>query len=573
MHNHIALPGMLGLFCLTLLSSSALAQREANFWYFGENAGLRFDMGPVADTCGQLSSQEGCTTFSDAKTGRLLFYTEGTNVWDASHNMMLNGTGLMGSFNTVQSSIVVPDPGNDSLFYLFTKDMWNGPLGYSVINMHGNGGLGEVMTKNTILQQSNLTESMAATRHANGKDVWVVLHGCQGGMAGNMDTSWSAFLVTANGVDPVPVKTEYGLGWGYGTWCGACNVTQLTFSQDGKLLCYPTAGGVVHFDNATGKVTGLAAWIDYAYGDAISPDGTKIYVSTVHGAAWDSVAIWQYDMTAGGGNPDSIYYSSQLIYAGPGYGGNSMQLGPDGKIYHARLVEDYLGVINDPNQPGTACNYVHNGVHLKGKKSRIGLPGFMTPVPQFMGAGFASTASFLGPDSVICDTATMTLSAVFPSASCHWSNGETGETITVDTAGVYWVEVTYATGCGGYRDSILITEKPCSDTDTTVIITPPVIVPKPEPPCDGIFVPSAFSPNGDAQNDMLWVRSDCVVSMNIIIWDRWGEKVFQTDQLTEGWNGTFLGEEMSPGIFAFELNAEMNNGDHVYKKGNIALIK
>jgi len=66
------------------------SQKEANIWYFGENAGLDFNSGvPVALLDGQLNTREGCATISD-KNGNLLFYTDGITVWNRSHKIMQN---------------------------------------------------------------------------------------------------------------------------------------------------------------------------------------------------------------------------------------------------------------------------------------------------------------------------------------------------------------------------------------------------------------------------------------------------------------------------------------------------
>ena len=604
------------------------AQKQANYWYFGDHAGLRFDGGgPVPELCGQLVTQEGCAAYSDPLTGQLYFYTDGATLWDASHNVMSNGSGLLAaSGSTSQSSVVFPMPGNDSLYYLFLKEMWDGPFGYCVINMKANGGLGAVVTKNVVLQNDSLMEGIAATKHANGIDYWVILHGCTGGMTGNLDSSWSAFLVTAAGVNPVPVVTQYGMDWGVGSWCGACNVSQIDLTQDGKTLAMGTVAGAVKFDNATGKITGTAAWTDGGYGQAFSPDGTKLYIS--------GGDLIQYDMTAGGGNPDSIYDSRVVIWSCTSsvYCGNSLQLGPDGKIYHARLVDGFLGVIHDPNALGAACNYVHDGIYLGGKTSRIGLPNFAKPVPLFTSAAQQAT-SFLGNDTSYCSSISMTLSAAYPTpASYLWSTGDTTQEINVNTAGTYIVTVTLG-GCT-YKDTIVVSfssgvvakagpdttilqgsqaqlhgsgggtytwspaiglsdpfisdpsaspdstttyyltvkdSNGCSATDTiTVFVT---IKNDTVIPCQDIFVPSAFSPNGDGQNEILWIRGSCIQSMEFSIFNRWGEMVFHTSDQLKGWEGDNVHGEPASSVYAYHLSVTSTTGETKTQRGNIALIR
>ena len=81
---------LLLLFC----TLNVFSQGEANFWYFGENAGLDFNSGsPVPINNGKLNTREGCSSFSDIN-GNLLFYSDGSTVWNKLHNPMPNGTGL-----------------------------------------------------------------------------------------------------------------------------------------------------------------------------------------------------------------------------------------------------------------------------------------------------------------------------------------------------------------------------------------------------------------------------------------------------------------------------------------------
>lgn len=90
--------------------------------------------------------------------------------------------------------------------------------------------------------------------------------------------------------------------------------------------------------------------------------------------------------------------------------------------------------------------------------------------------------------------------------------------------------------------------------------------------CGELFIPSAFSPNNDGQNDVLYVMSNCITDLEFAIFDRWGEKVFETTDPTQGWDGTFNGKKMTPAAFAYYLKAKVN-GEEVSKKGNISIIK
>ena len=144
-------------FLLLTLSCALFGQNEASHWYFGQNAGLRFDAttGTVTGiTDGQINTLEGCTSISDAN-GDLLFYSDGSTVWNRNHQQMPNGFGLKAQNSSTQGALIVHHPDNDSLYYILTvpSDLAGGvpaPTGcnMSVVNMNLEGGLGDIITKN-----------------------------------------------------------------------------------------------------------------------------------------------------------------------------------------------------------------------------------------------------------------------------------------------------------------------------------------------------------------------------------------------------------------------------------------
>src|SRR4051794_6120512 len=84
----------------------ATSQPEAFHWYFGNHAGLDFSSGTaVAVNNGAMVTDEGCSSISDA-AGNLLFYTNGVNVYNKLHQLMPNGTGLLGHVSSTQSALI-----------------------------------------------------------------------------------------------------------------------------------------------------------------------------------------------------------------------------------------------------------------------------------------------------------------------------------------------------------------------------------------------------------------------------------------------------------------------------------
>lgn len=105
----------------------------------------------------------------------------------------------------------------------------------------------------------------------------------------------------------------------------------------------------------------------------------------------------------------------------------------------------------------------------------------------------------------------------------------------------------------------------CTSTDTVTVFVDIV--------CGDVFVPNAFSPNGDNQNDILFVRGVCIVTMQFDVFNRLGEKVFSTTDPTIGWNGTWRGVTCENAVFVYVLQATLLDGSEIKKKGNFSLIK
>ncbi len=88
-----------------------------------------------------------------------------------------------------------------------------------------------------------------------------------------------------------------------------------------------------------------------------------------------------------------------------------------------------------------------------------------------------------------------------------------------------------------------------------------------------VFIPSAFSPNGDGQNDLFYVRNNCIQTMLLTIYNRWGEKVFESDDVTKGWDGKFKDKLIDAGVYAYYITATFVNNELYNNKGNINVVR
>jgi gliding motility-associated-like protein len=90
---------------------------------------------------------------------------------------------------------------------------------------------------------------------------------------------------------------------------------------------------------------------------------------------------------------------------------------------------------------------------------------------------------------------------------------------------------------------------------------------------EDVFVPNTFTPNEDGENDILFVRSNSVVELYFAVYNRWGQMVFETADITKGWDGIYNGMKADPAVFAWYLKAKCYNGDVLTKKGNTTLLR
>mgnify|MGYP000215181749 CR=1 FL=1 len=109
---------------------------------------------------------------------------------------------------------------------------------------------------------------------------------------------------------------------------------------------------------------------------------------------------------------------------------------------------------------------------------------------------------------------------------------------------------------------------PKRDSVTVYVVIPDCLEGK-------FYVPNAFSPNSDGNNDVFKVRTTLVNIENFYfaVYDRWGNKVFETNDKTQGWDGTFKGEAMTPNVYGWYCEGVCPNGEDYFLKGNVTLLK
>jgi len=378
----------------------------------------------------------------------------------------MDGGDNIGTYS-VQGAMIVQDPANEQRYYIFNFATPDGflILQYSIVDM--SNGLGQVLPNHReIFLYSNTSTHLSAVRHANMTDVWVVTHALG-------TNRFAAFQVTADSVKTSPVESYAGSTYihstGYmkfssdATWVGIANVADNLIE-------------LLHFDNSTGIVSNenvVTINTTQAYGVEFSPDNTKFYSN---GGFY---RLFQYDLTSG--DPQQIAASAVQL-AEDLFGWGALQLGPDGKIYVGTGGSGgYLGVIHEPDKPGTACNFEFNAIYLLGKDYMEGLPSFMQSYmrnPEFTTSQYCSgtptqfnIVNINGIDSVFWKFHD-------PGNAPNDTSTLFSPLYTFSTAGTFYVELTAHSGLlhRTVIDTVIIFETPSPElgSDTTFCPNDPI---------------------------------------------------------------------------------------------------
>lgn len=383
-------------FSIVLLHLQVYAQLETANWYFGQFLGLNFldnQVTPLSD--GQIYTGEGCATISDSE-GNLLFYTDGSKVYNRRHQLMLNGVGLYGDSSSTQSAIIIPFPGDTTKYIIFTVSAddsasptytTNRGFNYYFVDMTLDNGYGGVIIpdQNKLLDISS--EKVAAVKHINRKDYWVVTH---------FGGKFYAYLINETGVVNQPVVSEIGPYIDPRTY-PVNSRGYLSLSPNGKKLAiahlshlnydlipfhnlpsidqliptnglysnsYPGYLALYDFNKATGRVTNevVLDTTGSPYGVQFSPNSKVLYASvdyhsidtTTNVGTWIRGELNQYNLNveanqiAGTKRTLRTYTTldtSSQIFTARG----ALQLALNQRIYYSRSDKTFLSHIKDPN--------------------------------------------------------------------------------------------------------------------------------------------------------------------------------------------------------------------------------
>ncbi len=352
---------MVRYFVLILLLLAGIQSYSQNLaqhnWYFGSTAdGIRFNRGNNAAQA--VTNQAipfgigGSAVATDPATGNLLFYTDGTRIYDACHLPMPNGTGLLGNSSGNQPAAVCPVPGQPNKYFVFVNDanfLTGGTIRRSVVDLSqlGNAtsqpGLGVVEAANknaAVAGLTNRSEGMIIIPNANGTDYWLITH--QTNSSNYTATPITAASYTANNFSPAITTNNIGnpsaipiyvSNFSYNHKLKKLAVAAQSPRDDALILDFLPATGALSLDRYIYSSGVLSATTESIYDIQWDEKGGQyLYLSRI-GETGIPADVLQYDYTnsSPSGAPtilNSIYNPSTIFRS---YG---LQLAPDSSIYH-----------------------------------------------------------------------------------------------------------------------------------------------------------------------------------------------------------------------------------------------
>ncbi|UPT66143.1 MAG: gliding motility-associated C-terminal domain-containing protein [Sphingobacteriales bacterium JAD_PAG50586_3] len=284
------------------------------------------------------------------------------------------------------------------------------------------------------------------------------------------------------------------------------------------------------------------------------PPYTYVWFDGTNDPVKDSLAPGNYFLVVSDsvGCVDTVNFT---ITSAPDF---TIDLGPDTlNCFGAPVVIKNLAL----NQPGSVVYQWNNGgtdylttADTSGTYVLCGTIGLCTKCdsinvtisPDFtVDIGPPDTTFCLGGNGVV-------LNAGNPGANYLWSTGDTTYTINADSSGLYWVGVWFDSTCVKY-DTIQVSQSVCTSV---------------------VFVPNVFTPNGDGVNDnFIAMVSGIVTDVNIVIFNRWGLQVYESDDVNFAWDGTIGGQDANDSVYYWILTYVDNNGNAKQLTGTVTLLK
>ena len=166
----------------------------------------------------------------------------------------------------------------------------------------------------------------------------------------------------------------------------------------------------------------------------------------------------------------------------------------------------------------------------------------------------------LGNDTTLCIGESLILNSNLPNAIFTWQDGSHDSTFKVTQAGTYWVSAYFVDYNITTYDTIKVAYINCDTVET--------IIPD-------IYIPNSFTPNGDGLNDIFNIKTLYEFSdYKLTIFNRWGDMVFDSDDVNKGWDGTYKGKFVTYGVYVYQLTATIKDtGEQRKITGRVTVVR
>lgn len=598
---------ILSLICLNVCAQS----KRANVWNMPEGIQIDFNCNPPCPSLNNTVQECGSSSSICDINGHLQFYTDNETIWSSNHEIMFNGTGLYSCSFSIQGSVIVPVTSNPYQYYLITCDNVRFPLNVNtpdyicsdinpvknvlclhLIDMRFNNGQGAVLWKNKIIYNGHVEQMLAAVKHANTKDTWLLTY----------DTDINRFvslLLTDCGIEKTIISEDLGFRIISG-------LSPIRFSPKGDMFHVkadlPQPGNMVaHFNTTTGEASNSFFFRGYSLKGCFSADSRYLYSD-----ASNSYEIPRYDLSLI--DTATIYENKQTVKVGLYEGfNNGLQNGPNGKLYFTfdqRFVTWYI--VDEPS----ALSFTTKSLYIPIKNQNL---THSTNPPNFVQSWFDPDFKEYeyGSPSFSFDRVCMgnktTLRAVHipPATNYHWEIYENGMPVTVyyneDTIthtfaepGTHSVRLVIDFSCIPdviIRDDIIVDKLPVKYLQDTTVCEGSAVVAEAQPSqvsyvwntgntsnlqtaipdqsytvtvsnacgskVDSITitkveykVTNLVTQNNDGMNEVLNIQTNSTTSGTLSIYNNWGSQVYANDVYQNTWPETTV----EAGIYYYRFN-------------------
>jgi hypothetical protein len=342
------------LLLLLLLSvcwlKDAFSQVSIQHLYFNSTSNiLRLNFSGSAPTASYTGISSGAPigegiAHAEDQSGNLQFWVNASGVYDKNGTLMPGSAGILAHPSSTEI-VICPFPAEKDKFYIFYNNQLCSELYFAVVDIRLRSGLGEVISKNTVIDAGNsYAEGLEIVKIPCSADYWLLSYQCYRG--------FTRFRIGTNGISAPTLMATYNTD-------GHNGRGELDYHEGrlGYALTYRNRAFLATFNPVTGELTGAQTIMVNAtnglYGLEFSPDASKVFFTDWHNRNFFgnivSPNLYRYDFTTGATSSWTIPYNNTNCRNTTVDGLGQIELGKDGKLYIPHVNGCQITVVDNPN--------------------------------------------------------------------------------------------------------------------------------------------------------------------------------------------------------------------------------